>query len=89
MDEFSARVGLVALRGSFSVASSVKLINAISLDIQEHEIVILDFSGTVSIDDSAALVVEQMIDIAIAEDTECIVMGLTGAPETPFCRSMS
>ena len=82
VDEFSARVGLVALRGSFSVASSVKLINAISLDIQEHEIVILDFSGTVSIDDSAALVVEQMIDIAIAEDTECIVMGLTGAPET-------
>ena len=42
VDEFSARVGLVALRGSFSVASSVKLINAISLDIQEHEIVILD-----------------------------------------------
>ena len=82
VDEFSARVGLVALRGSFSVASSVKLINAISLDIQEHEIVILDFSGTVSIDDSAALVVEQMIDIAIAEDTGCIVMGLTGAPET-------
>ena len=82
VDEFSARVGLVALRGSFSVASSVKLINAISLDIQEHEIVVLDFSGTVSIDDSAALVVEQMIDIAIAEDTECIVMGLTGAPET-------
>ena len=82
VDEFSARAGLVALRGSFSVASSVKLVNAISLDIQEHEIVILDFSGTVSIDDSAALVVEQMIDIAIAEDTECIVMGLTGAPET-------
>ncbi len=81
-DEFSARVGLVALRGSFSVASSVKLINAISLDIQEHEIVILDFSGTVFIDDSAALVVEQMIDIAIAEDTECIVMGLAGAPAT-------
>ena len=81
-DEFSARVGLVALRGSFSVASSVKLINAISLDIQEHEIVILDFSGTVFIDDSAALVVEQMIDTAVAEDTECIVMGLTGAPAT-------
>ena len=80
VDEFSARVGLVALRGSFSVASSVKLINAISLDIQEHEIVILDFSDTLSIDDSAALVVEQMIDTAIAEDTECIVMGLSGGP---------
>ena len=80
VDEFSARVGLVALRGSFSVASSVKLINAISLDIQEHEIVVLDFSDTLSIDDSAALVVEQMIDIAITEDTECIVMGLSGGP---------
>jgi len=28
------------------------------------------------------LVVEQMIDVARAEDTECIVMGLTGDPAT-------
>ena len=81
-DEYSARVGLVALRGSFTVASSVKLINAIGEDIKDHEIVILDFTGTVFIDDSAALVVEQMIDTAYAEDTDCIVMGMTGAPAT-------
>ena len=31
-------------------------------------------------DDSAALVVEQMVDVAIDEDTECIVMGLDGQP---------
>ena len=79
-DEFSARVGLVALRGSFSVASSNKLITTISVDIRDHEVVILDFSDTVYVDDSAALVVEQMIDSAIAEDTECIIMGLTGPP---------
>ncbi|MCY4435760.1 MAG: SulP family inorganic anion transporter [Chloroflexi bacterium] len=79
-DAFSARVGLVALRGSFSVASSNKLINTISVDIRDHEVVILDFTETVYIDDSAALVVEQMIDTAIAEDTECIIMGLTGPP---------
>ena len=79
-DAFSARVGLVALRGSFSVASSNKLINTISVDIRDHEVVILDFSETVYIDDSAALVVEQMIDSASAEDTACIVMGLTGPP---------
>ena len=79
-DAFSARVGLVALRGSFSVASSNKLINTISVDIRDHEVVILDFSDTVYMDDSAALVVEQLIDTAIAEDTECIVMGLTGPP---------
>ena len=79
-DAFSARVGLVALRGSFSVASANKLINTISVDIRDHEVVILDFSDTVYIDDSAALVVEQMIDTAMAEDTECIIMGLRGAP---------
>ena len=78
IDPYSARVGLVALRGSFSVASSSKLITAISADISEHEVVILDFSDTVYVDDSAALVVEQMIDTAIDQDTDCIVMGLTG-----------
>ena len=80
IDSFSARVGLVALRGSFTVASSNKLIDTISVDIRDHEVVILDFSGTVYMDDSAALVVEQLIDSAIAEDTQCIVMGLSGSP---------
>ena len=82
VDPFSARVGMVALRGSFSVASSNKLVNTISLDIQEHEVVIFDFTDTVSVDDSAALVVEQLIDVAMDEDTECIVMGLAGRPAT-------
>ena len=81
-DEFSARVGLVALRGSFSVASSNKLVNAISVDIRDHEVVIFDFSDTISVDDSAALVVEQLIDIAMEEDTEVIVIGLEGLPAT-------
>ena len=79
-DVFSARVGMVLLRGTFSVASSSKLVSTIGVDIRDHEVVILDFSETVYMDDSAALVVEQMIDIAMAEDTECIVMGLHGMP---------
>ena len=77
---FSARTGLVALRGSFSVASSNKLIDVISLDIEQHEVVILDFTDTVYVDDSAALVVEQLIDTAIDEDTAVIIMGLEGNP---------
>ena len=79
-DAYSARVGLVALRGSFTVASSSKLINTIGVDIRDHEVVILDFSETAYIDDSAALVVEQMIDVADAQHTDCVVMGLSGAP---------
>ena len=81
VDDFSARVGLVALRGMFTVASSNKLVNTISMDIRDHEVVILDFSETVHMDDSAALVVEQLIDSAIADNTECIVLGLSGLPE--------
>ena len=80
VDDFTARVGMVALRGAFTVASSGKLIETIGEDIRDHEVVILNFSDTVHIDDSAALVVEQLIDTAILQDVECIVMGLSGMP---------
>ena len=81
MDPFSARVGLVALRGRFSVASSNSLVSVIGADIRDHEVVIFDFSGTIHIDDSAAMVVEQMIEIAAEENTKAIVMGLSGTVE--------
>ncbi len=80
VDDYSARVGLVSMRGSFSVASSGKIIGAIGADIRDHEVVIMDFSDTVHIDDSAALVIEQLIDTAYDQDTQCIVMGLDGRP---------
>lgn len=80
VDRFSARVGLVALKGTFTVASSSKLIDTIGGDIRDHEVVILDFSDTVYLDDSAALVVEQMVASGMRQDTYCIVMGLTGMP---------
>ena len=76
-DPYSARVGLVALRGAFTIASSNRLVNTISEDIRDHEIVILDFSETAYIDQSAALVVERLIETARDENTQCIVIGLT------------
>ena len=79
-DIFSARAGLVSMRGSFSVASSGKITTAISADIRDHEVVIMDFSDTVHMDDSAALVIEQLIDVAYDQDTACIIMGLKGRP---------
>ncbi len=77
---YSARVGLVKLRGSYTVASSSKLMRIIGDDIVGHQVVILDFSETNYIDDSAALVIEQLIDTAAASGTDCIVTGLSGAP---------
>ncbi len=80
--DFSARVGLVALRGTFTVASSKSLIDILGADIAEHEVVIIDFADTVHMDDSAALVVERLLDTAEASGTEVILLGLDGAPAT-------
>ena len=79
---FSARVGLVALRGTFTVASSKSLIDILGADIAEHEVVIIDFTDTVHMDDSAALVVENLLETAADSDTEVILLGLEGAPAT-------
>ena len=79
-DRYSARVGMVALRGSFTVASSHDLVTVISADIKDHEIVIFDFSGTTYIDDSAAMVIDQALDVAKQTQTELIVFGMSGKP---------
>lgn len=77
-DPFRARVGLVDLRGEFSFASANELAWVVGADIREHEVVILDFTNTVHVDDSAALIVERLIDAAAAAKTECIVLNLSG-----------
>ncbi len=77
-DQFSARVGLVDLRGQFSFASANELAWRVGSDIEEHQVVIFDFSNTVHMDDSAALVMERLITAAAATKTECIVLNLSG-----------
>ena len=76
-DPYSARVGLVALQGSFTVASSRKLVDIIGGDIKDHEVVIFDFTETKYLDDSAAMVVERLMEVATEKKTEYIVMGLS------------
>ena len=77
-DPFSARVGLVALRGSFTVASSHKLVGVISEDIKDHEAVIFDFADATYIDDSAAMLIHQLIEVATNEHTEVVIANLSG-----------
>lgn len=78
VDAYSARVGLVALRGQFTVASSRKLMEVIGADIKEHDVVIFDFSGATYLDYSAAMVLEGLLDEAGRARTEPVVMGLDG-----------
>ena len=77
-DPHAARVGMVALRGTLTVASSHKLAGVIGTDIREHEVVIFDFSDATYIDDSAALVIEHLLEVAENSATECILVGLAG-----------
>ena len=77
-DPFSARVGMVALRGSLTVTSSRSLVRTISMDLAEHDLVIFDFSDATYIDDSAAMLVRQLIEIATDEKTPAIAMGSSG-----------
>ncbi|WP_420441340.1 SulP family inorganic anion transporter [Candidatus Palauibacter sp.] len=81
MDDYSARVGLVALRGAFTVASSHKLVNVIGKDIKDHEIVIFDFSDATYLDDSAAMLIRQLLDVAGKSRTHVIVMAVSGTVE--------
>ncbi|MCY3819457.1 MAG: SulP family inorganic anion transporter [Gammaproteobacteria bacterium] len=78
-DPFAARIGMVQLNGSFTVASSHSLVAVIGGDLKDHEVVIFDFSGATHFDDSAAMVIEQLMDVAEREQTEVIVMGLSGS----------
>ncbi len=78
-DMFQSRTGLLAFRGHFSVSSANELVRVVSADIHEHEVVIFDFSDTTHMDDSAALIMEQLISGAGDEDTECIIMNLSGS----------
>ena len=78
VNPYAARVGLVSLRGSFTVASSHELVAAISAAIKDHEVVIFDFSSAVYLDDSAAMLIRRLMDIAAQERTEFIVTGISG-----------
>ena len=78
MDPYAARVGVVRLKGNFTVASSQKLYSAIGGDIKEHEVVVFDFSEATHIDDSAAMTISRLILTAGKQDTPCIAMGVSG-----------
>ena len=78
MDEYSARVGLVQLRGAFTVASAHKLVGVIGKDIRDHEVVIFDFSRATYLDDSAAMLIGQLLRVAARENTDAIVTGVAG-----------
>ena len=77
-DPFRARVGLLSLRGRYSIASAREIVRLISPDLADHEVVIFDFSETEAMDDSAAMAMEELINGSVlGQDKGCIVAGLS------------
>ena len=86
-DPFLARVGLVQLRGRLTVASSNALVRVITDDIEEHEVVIFDFTRTAEFDDSAVRVLEQLFHRAEENHTPSIVAASAEPPPMRWSRS--
>ena len=77
-DPFRARVGLLSLRGRYSIASAREIVRVISPDLADHEVVIFDFSETAALDESAAMAMEELINGSVlGQDKGCIVAGLS------------
>ena len=61
------------------MASSRQLVDVIGADIKGHDVVIFDFSGTTYLDDGAAKLIGELLDIAKEQRTAFIVVGLSGS----------
>lgn len=77
-DPFEARVGLVQFPDRISVASARETVRLAGPDLAGHQIVIFDFSRTYFVDDTAAHVIAELINVAVvAQSKPCIVFGLS------------
>lgn len=75
---YSAQGGLVVFPEQITVASARRASSTLRVDISEHRFAVFDFSNTLFIDDSAAVMVSQLVDIASSEkEKRIIICGLS------------
>ena len=78
-DPFEARTGLVVFPDRVSVASARELTRIVSRDVGGHRIVIFDLSRTIYVDDTAAVIIGQLVDTAMTRSTRrFVIAGLQG-----------
>ena len=76
--KYNGRIGIVTLRGRFSYASARELVQRVGAATHGHEAIIYDFTSAAHIDTSAALAIEELIDLATDENSACFIVGLSG-----------
>lgn len=79
LQTFDGRVAVISLRGRFSYVSARELVQTAGQAASGHDMVVFDFTGAAHMDTSAALAVEELIEIALEETGGCIVAGLSGS----------
>ena len=73
-DPFQARSGLVVFPDRVTVASARQLSRILRPDIRQQQFSIFDFSRTVYIDDTASVIISELIGVAVAARSRTIVI---------------
>lgn len=73
-DPFQARSGLVVFPDRVTVASARQLSRILRPDIRQQQFSIFDFSRTVYIDESAAVILSELIGVAMAARARTIII---------------
>lgn len=73
-DPFEARSGLVVFPDRVTLASARELSRILRPDIRRHQFSIFDFSRTMYIDDSAAIIISELISLSMAARNRTIVI---------------
>lgn len=73
-DPFGARTGLVAFPEQVTIASARELSRIVSPDIRHHRILLFDLSNTEFVDLTAAVVISQLVNAALAGGRKTIVI---------------
>jgi SulP family sulfate permease len=74
----NGKVLVTLLHGSFSYASARELVRRAEHKATEHEVAVYDFSSIVWVDTSAALAIDQMIELSRSKKLRVLVSGLQG-----------
>jgi len=78
--QVGGRVLVTLLHGSFSYASARELARHDLQAVTNLDVVVYDFSGSGYIDPSAALAIDEMIDVSMRHDRLVIISGLRDQP---------
>jgi SulP family sulfate permease len=82
LKKLHGRAGIVTLRGRFSYASARELVQRAGAATAGHEVIIYDFSEAAHVDTSAALAIDELLEIAQSDTAACFIAGLSGSAES-------